>query len=155
MCAKGKCNDECRMQRVYSLPEEGPDNVYCSKSDLGNGIKGLRAGKTFHDGEPIVIYAGDILTTDDLSERREQLKKQGFLTNYQVALGDASTELQKPVYIDCSLRGSIAGMANHHPRANACYKTVRTSLMSSDMLTLFLVSAQWTLGGRDRGCRHY
>lgn len=125
-CPPGSCNPSCRMAEVYSLTNE--DKVECCINKYG--IRGLRATKFIEPDEPVIIYAGEVLTFKQSVERMAHYKDVGFKDNYQALNRDGWNTDAADFYVDCTQAGNIAGLANSLTRANNCtFKTVSCEII--------------------------
>ena len=88
------------MQSYHDLAEKEEENVQVTPSAILPGIRGLRARKQFKSGEPIMLYAGEILSIQQAARRREDNDRIGISSNYQVEMEVDNTS----VVVDVGVR---------------------------------------------------
>jgi hypothetical protein len=98
-------------------------------------IRGLCANKDFEVGQPVMLYAGQILTEEEKCAARREYRKAGCKNNYMMEL---VSDHKKSFYIDCTRRGNLAGLANcRHGKNNLTSEAVRNSCYASHELYPF------------------
>lgn len=106
-----QCTDRCQYKAINTLAMDVFENVEVKQSRIAYPEMGLFAKRSFQALEPIMIYAGEVLTDEEKYQRAEQLLQKGFTTNYMAQFSSLSA-FGKPIYVDCSHAGNMAGMAN-------------------------------------------
>lgn len=124
VCQGDKCSkpgNHCAMQWYNGMKFCERENVEIrtATSAIGIRIRGLYARKSFSDGQPIIIYAGKVLTIDEAVKVREQRQKHDppITMNYQVEMRVTDNLV---FIIDPYERGNCAGMANSLNGRNNC-----------------------------------
>lgn len=134
ICLGDKCtsiSNHCSMQSYIGLEGTEFENVEIreEKGTVGSKMRGLYARRPFEDGQPIMLYAGDVLTKAEMRGKQTErsfLEPCPILTNYVIQMDIEANpyddeDESRTFYIDPYEKGNCGGLANSLNGNNNCH----------------------------------